>query len=144
MPDYNFCVSLSVTHPTIDPAEISEKLGLSPAVERKVGDPRISRKGKLLGGDNKESFWRVNLHEEERLNSNEIYLEDFLSKKNEGLIIYKDYFKSLVDTGGYIEYFIGWFSVGSINMNITLEPKLLASTAELYISIGVAAYPNDD
>ncbi len=52
---------------------------------------------------------------------------------------HKDYFSKLVTTGGYIEYFVGWFE-GDHNLMATLSPELLRSTGELHIAIGIDAY----
>ena len=142
MPDYQFCVSLSITHPTVNPNEITGILDIKPSKIQTVGEPRISYKGESLEGLNKESFWRADLHQEKRLHSNDIYLEDFLAKQNEKIKIHKEYLNSLVESGGYIEYFIGWFSEGTINMSATFTPDLLQSTADLNISIGLDVYPD--
>ncbi|WP_299022680.1 DUF4279 domain-containing protein [uncultured Photobacterium sp.] len=141
MPDYSYCVSLSISHPTVDTNEISEKLNVTPSIVRNIGEPRLSYSGKLLGGVNKESFWRLGLHDEKRLHSSQVLMEDFIAKQNERFQSNKEYFEELYRSGGYIEYFIGWFSEGSINMSVRFEPDLLKSTAELYISIGLDAYP---
>ena len=71
MPDYDFCVSLSITHPTIDPSDISKALGLKPTRTKKIGEPIVSIKGKILGGLNKESFWGLDLHPEKRLEASQ-------------------------------------------------------------------------
>ncbi len=96
MPDYQFCVSLSITHPTVNPNEITGILDIQPSKIQMVGEPRISYKGELLEGLNKESFWLADLHQEKRLHSNDIYMEDFLASQNEKLKIHKGYFNSLV------------------------------------------------
>jgi len=144
MPDYKFCVSLSITHPSYNAEEISKALGLSPTMARNVGEPRVSKNGSLLGGTNKETFWKVNLHSENKIHSDQELMESFISRENKKLEVHKQYFGELIESGGYIEYFIGWFSEGSINMNVTLEPKLLKETADLNITIGLAAYPYEE
>ena len=141
MPDYNYCVALSITHPTLDPSDITEALGTKATRSRKFGEPRVSTKGKLLKGVNKESFWSLDLHKEKRLQASSIYLEDFISEQNVRFKEHEVFFGNLLKSGGYIEYFIGWFSTGNINMCITLSPELLLETAELHISVGICAYP---
>ena len=141
MPDYNYCVTLKITHPTLDPSEITEALGAKAIRSWKFGEPRISTKGKLLKGLNKESFWSLDLHEEKRLQASSIYLEDFISDQNIRFKEHEIFFHNLIKSGGYIEYFIGWFGTSNINMCVTLSPELLLETAKLHISVSVCAYP---
>lgn len=142
MADYRLCVSLRVSHPTIDPDEVTEVLGTEPFRKWKVGEPRTSPKGTPLEGVTKESFWACHLHDEKRLNSKDQYLEDYLAKLNKRLYPHAKYFESLVNSGGYIEYFIGWFD--GDNVGATFEPTLLKSTADLSIAIGLDIYAGDD
>jgi len=142
MADYEFCVSLRINHPNIDPAEVTKKLKLEPFITRKVNEPRVTPKGDPLEGLNEESFWAAKLHDSKRISSAEICLEDYLLELNEQLNPHAAYFKELVSSGGYIEYFVGWF--GGSMIGATLEPELLLSTGALNISIGLDIYGGED
>jgi hypothetical protein len=139
MSDYTFCVSLSITHPSITPDEITAALNITPSDSFKLGDQRIGPKGKVLPGKNKRNFWRVTPHSDRRLSAKDILLEDYLLSLNNEYVNHKEYFSKLVATGGYIEYFIGWFN-GEYNLMATLPPELLRATGELHIAIGIDAY----
>ena len=142
MADYRYCVSLRVSHPTIDPKEVTQALGIEPFRSWRVGEPRVSPKGNPLEGVSNESFWACHLHEEKRLYSKDQYLEDFLANLNQRLKPHAKYFEYLVKSGGYIEYFVGWFD--GDNVGATLEPSLLKSTADLNIAIGLDIYAGDE
>jgi len=139
MSDYEFCVSLSITHPDITPDEITEVLNITPSGSHIRGEPRVSPKGVRVGGVYEDNFWRAKMHLEDRLASPENFLEDYLSKINGELSVHKSYFSGLVKSGGYIEYFIGWFERDH-NLMATLSPELLRTTGELHIAIGIDAY----
>ena len=139
MSDYTYCVSLSITHPSVTPDEITAALKIEPSSCHIKGEQRLTPKGKPLEGENQENFWRFTPHEGDRLSASDIYLEDYLISLNNEYAVHRDYFSKLVTTGGYIEYFIGWFE-GDHNLMATLSPELLRSTGELSIAIGIDAY----
>jgi len=138
MSDYRFCVSLRITHPNMDPEVITKKLQIDPFRIWKYGEQRISPKGSLLEGVNKESFWAAKMHSEKRLLSTDIYIEEYLVKLNKKLSPFSQYFSDIVKSGGYVEYFIGWFSAD--NVGVTFDTALMNQTADLNISIGIDAY----
>ena len=142
MSDYRFCVSLHVSHPTLDLGELTQILGLKPSRVWKSGEPRVTPKGTPLEGVYKYNSWSAPLHEQKRIFSTDIYLEDYLEKLNQQLTPHKIKFGEIVNSGGYIEYFVGWFSEG--NIGATLNPKLLKSTAELNISIRLDIYAYEE
>ncbi|MDB5384929.1 MAG: hypothetical protein JWM11_575 [Planctomycetaceae bacterium] len=141
MSAYEFCVSLSIMHPSIDPAVITSRLGVSPKRHRTVGEQRVTTKGVPLPGLNKESFWLATLHSGERLSSESISIEQFLADANGRLTQHREFFRELASSGGYLEYFIGWFGGG--NFSATLEPVLMAAIADLGISIGFDVYAGE-
>ncbi|ASP37842.1 hypothetical protein CHH28_03755 [Bacterioplanes sanyensis] len=63
---------------------------------------------------------------------------------NMELSAYKSFFYDFVQSGGSIDYFIGWFSTGSLNMKLLLDADLMQRTAELGINIVLCAYPCDN
>ncbi|WP_111977846.1 hypothetical protein [Algibacillus agarilyticus] len=144
MPDYKFCVSLKISHPEIEPEDISKELNLAPHIAHKIGEPRITPNGRRLKGNYESMFWTFDFCNGDRLDAEDILFEEFVAARNNELAKHKSFFEKLRVTGGTIEYFVGWFSVGSINMNIYLEPPVLKSTADLGISIVLCAYPSND
>ena len=142
MSAYEFCVSLSIKHPSIDPAVITDRLCMSPKRQWRVGEQRSTPKGKVLPGINKESFWVVGLHPGARLSSESVSLEQFVAKANSRFVQHREFLRELVSGGGYLEYFIGWF--GGENFGASLEPGLMAATADLGIAIGFDVYTGED
>lgn len=125
-------------------AYISECLSMLPTNSYEVGSPRIAINGRLLGGVHKHSFWSIDLSGKEKLDAEDITFEEFISKTNDSLVEHQEFFKDVRRTGGEIEYFVGWFSNGSINMNIVLDTQLMKSTSDLGISIVLCAYPDHE
>jgi len=93
MSDYSYSISLRVTHPSIDPDAITQELGIEPSRKWKVGEKRTTPTGTLLEGNRKESYWVAEMHDERRLLSSNVYLEDYLVKLNNYLEGHKGYLK---------------------------------------------------
>ncbi len=142
MSDYTYSISLRITHPNIDPGKITDKLGFEPFRKWKAGENRMTPVGTLLEGENKESYWAADMHNEKKLKSTDVYMEDYLVELNNRLKSQKSYFAELIATGGCIEYFIGWFSAD--NVGLTLNTELMKQTAELGIEIGLCAYVGEE
>jgi len=141
LPQYEFCVSLRISHPTLTVSEISRAMALEPDMSHNSGESRVSKKGVILGGVHKETFWSFDLSPGKRINAESVLFEDFITQKNRELSIHSAFLKNIQETGGCVDYFVGWFSDGSINMNIYLDPDLMKRTSELGISIVLCAYP---
>lgn len=122
----------------MDPERISAAVGISPFRYWKVGEPRVSPKGLSLPGENRESFWAAALHEERNLSSEQIALEDFLFAACTRFAHLKEFFREVTETGGYVEFFVGWF--GPSMFGASFEPKLMREAAELNIAIGLDVY----
>ena len=56
-----FAVSLRLRHPSIDPQEITDALGLVPSRSWRAGDHRTTPAGELLGGINDHTYWVARL-----------------------------------------------------------------------------------
>lgn len=141
MEPYRYCVSLRITHPEIDPDEISQVLGLEAVATWKAGDPRATPKGQALDGIRKESFWRHHPHGDSKISSEAQCLEDYLENLTSMLSSHKDFFAHIFETGGHIEYFIGLFSENSIGsiLRASLLRKIVALNIDL--SFDIYAYP---
>jgi hypothetical protein len=57
-PARRFDVDLFIVHPSLDPADIGEALGLEGHVSHRAGDQRRTPKGKLLPGIYSDTRWR--------------------------------------------------------------------------------------
>jgi Domain of unknown function (DUF4279) len=54
---YRYAISLRVTHPSLDPAEITSALQLTPSRTWRAGEPRTTPKGTPLQGVYSNTFW---------------------------------------------------------------------------------------
>lgn len=141
MEPYRYCISLRISHPSIDPEEISSFLGLDPILKWKVGDKRVSPTGRTLSGLRSESFWVYEPHGDSKISSNTQYIEDYLIILTTQLSQHKAFLTYIAESGGSIEYFIGIFSEYSIGS--TFSAKLLKQISDLNIdlSFDIYAYP---
>ena len=143
MPQYEFSVSLKVVHPEMKASYISDQLSMEPEIYSDAGTDRVSKSGKLLGGVYESTVWSNDLSGG-KIDAEEMLFEDFISTQNAGLSDHQRFFNEVRKTGGVVEYFVGWFSSESINMNIVLEPDLMRKTSELGVSIVMCAYPDNE
>ena len=142
MAEYRYCISLRITHPIVDPKEITREIGLEPHVSWKVGDPRISPKGTSIGGIRKESYWTAHPHTEKRLHSKNMHLEEYIEKLTSDLKTHKEYFAEIRSGGGNIEYFIGLFGAGNIG-NVFVS-DLLSEIGGLGIDLSFDIYAGEE
>ncbi len=143
MPQYEFSVSLKIVHPEMKSSAISEKLSMQSEIFNDVGAERKSGDGRLLGAAYESTIWSKSLSGG-KVDAEEMLFEDFVSNQNSNLSIHQKFFKEVREAGGSVEYFIGWFSSGSINMNIVLEPELMQKTSALGVAIVLCAYPDNE
>jgi hypothetical protein len=129
-------ISLRVTHPSIDPAEITRNLGVQPAYSYKVGSMRSTPKGNRLPGLNKKTFWFARFHDKRELGA--VPLSDAIREINGKLLFAGDFLRLLNSSGGQTEYFIGLFIDGGAGDK--LDWALLAQCADLKIDIALDLY----
>ena len=135
---YRYCVTLRISHPQIDPCEISKQLGVESSSSWRSGDPIVGKNGEIREGKRKENFWRYQPHKEHKLLSSDQYLEDYLEMFTKKLIMHKEYFSEIVRGGGKINYFIGLFSENSIGNDFSAS--LLKQLGELNIDLQLDIY----
>lgn len=126
-----FQLSLRITHPSMDPHEISIALGLEPDVKHKVGERRKTPKGTILEGAYLHSYWSCRLQKDERLSN-------LISSANKILIEKLPFLTRLTETGGRLEYFIGCFVPPHVGD--TLDSKLLKDCACLNVNLSFDMY----
>src|SRR6186997_1751192 len=93
----SFKVSLTVTHPDIDPAEISTALGLAPKRATRAGAPRTTPKSDALGGAYEFSFWSHQF-DVERASELAVVLEGLVGR----LQRHQEFFHRIVRDGGSV------------------------------------------
>jgi hypothetical protein len=130
---FKFEVSLRITHPTIDPIEVTRELSIEPSRHYKAGDGRATPKGTPLPGYYEHSGWFYRLPQ-----NADASLPMVLREMNQKLSKSYLYLESLESTGGTIEYFIGWFS--EFNSGEVFDWRLLKECADLRINLVFDVY----
>lgn len=105
MNSFEYCASLHVLHPTLDPEQITAALGISPTKQTRVGSPRQNPKGEELGGKYAFSSWRCGLP-----TTNGERLSEFLWSVVKLLSPHRKFLMELAASGGEIECFVGLFT----------------------------------
>lgn len=136
MNPFRYSVSLRLTHPTINAAEIQEHLQLSPRFSKSVGDKNKSPSGRDLVGTNKQTFCTFELSSGD---DSKLALESELSHWTQELSKCKAFLNQFQKSGGTIEYFIGVFLDG--NSGVVFSPQEMNSMQELGIGISLDIYP---
>jgi len=133
----SFKVSLTVTHPDIDPAEISTALGLAPKRATRAGAPRTTPKGDALGGAYEFSCWnhQFDVGEASELG---VVLEGLVGS----LQRHQQFFHRVVHDGGSVELFCGVFVAG--NWDEVVSHSLMGQLAALRVDLRLDVYPKDD
>jgi len=129
-----FKVSLDITHPSIDPEDISRELSLSPLRQTKVGEQRSTPGGGPLMGTYQFSFW---CHAFETSGVSD--LGTFLASLSQRLVPHGSFFVGLVREGGSVELFCGVFADG--NWDEVLDHTLMRRLADMAIDLRLDVYP---
>lgn len=129
-------ITLRVTHPSLDSKRIGNELGLAPKFAYTAGDKKITPKGTEVPGIRKESFWS---HE---IDTAEEPIELAIMRVTASLAEMKDFLRHIYETGGHVEYFIGWFSAK--NSGFVLAHSLLGQLSDMGIDLSFDIYPDVD
>lgn len=132
----SFAVSLIITHPTLDPDEISEATGLVPHRTTRAGAARTTSKGDVLKGTYAFSCWT---HQIDVTGATELasVLQDLVGQ----LSINESFFHRVVREGGAIELFCGVLAGG--NWDEALSHALMGRLSTLQIDLRLDVYPRD-
>lgn len=118
--------------------EFTKIIGFRPKYSWTAGSPRISQKGKPLGGTHKSSYWSTELTPETTLSENN-EVEQALGAQIEQFAPQADFFSKVRAEGGKAEFFVGLFSDENIVLDI--EPALMARLAHAGLGICLDYYP---
>lgn len=127
MNPYDYSISLRIRHPDIDPSKITDRLEITPKVQRKKGDPSCE-----------ESYWSAKLTGDVWRSSEEQSIENFLCHMIRDLGKHADYFDSLKKEGGRIEIFIG-FGIER-NSGVVLDSNIMRRLSQLGIDLAFDIY----
>jgi hypothetical protein len=130
MSEYEFTASLRMRHPRIDPAAITQTLGIKPQHTWQSGTPRIGPEGESLEGLYRESYWMARLMESPQL-SGQASVEGVLRDTLANLRRSQAFLERIQAEGGVTELHVSLFA----RANFSLE--LPASTLALLGRLGV-------
>src|SRR5690349_13451473 len=130
MSEYEFTASLRLRHPRIDPATITQTLGIKPQHTWQSGTPRVGPAGESLDGLYRESYWMARLMETPQL-SGQVSVEEVLRETLANLRRSQAFLEQIQAEGGVTELHVSLFA----RANFSLE--LPASTLALLGRLGV-------
>jgi hypothetical protein len=133
MNDFEYCASLSIRHPRIDPVEITRSLGMAPEVTHRVGDQRRMPNGRLLSGSYDSTYWTAEL-----VTRGGEDIPTFVAKLSKTLRPSRDFLRQIHDEGGATECFMGIFAKGLCDQLFSAE--LLADLGELRLGLRLDYY----
>ncbi len=133
----SFKVSMHVTHPEIDPAEITTALEMSPHRAIKAGAPRTTRKGEPLKGTYEFSCWSHDF-DVEGARELGVVLENLVER----LRPHRKFFHRMVEEGGSVELFCGVFAAG--NWDEILSYTLMHRLGALGVDLRLDVYPKKE
>lgn len=138
MIDYEFAMSLGVRHPDIDPAQITEALGLQPGHVWSKGEQRMDAAGTALTGNHRASYWLCEIprRPEERASlEGEITRLLHLLRRSTGFL------QELHQGGGAVELFVTIFARGDFRIEMPPEQAALLGRTGIALTVEVKPYP---
>ncbi|MGL4968403.1 MAG: DUF4279 domain-containing protein [Inquilinus sp.] len=139
MAPYRYAISLRISHPSIDPAQITAELGEAPSHLQKAGSPHRTPKGTVLDRISPESFW---VGFESKGENRTRDLPAGLRALAARLLPHRQFLRSLRDEGGEVEIFVGWFAAEQGGDVLTHE--LMSQLADLKIDLLFDLYVSKD
>lgn len=132
---YHFRISLRVHHPSIDPEQITEALGIKPKHFWKAGEPRQTPTGAPLAGFRLDTYWTAEIAAGRwPLNVNEA-IYDVLKR----LVRHRSVLHHIRSEDGAVELFVGWFFENQ--SGDVLTHQCLALAGDLQIDLSFDIYP---
>jgi hypothetical protein len=137
---YEFTISLRLRHPTIDPASITQTLGIEPQHTWKAGDTRRDPVGGELGGAHRESYWMARLMEAPELSSEALSVESVLMQTLTQLRRSHSFLEQLTIEGGVAELHVSLFA--RENFRLDLPAAALALLGRLGLAVALDVHPH--
>ena len=144
MSEYEFTVSLRLRHPAIDPAEITQTLGIEPQHTWKAGEPRRDPVGGALEGIYRVSYWMGRLMDEPQLSSARLSVESVLLQILARLRRSYDFLEQLHAEGGVAELHISLYAREDFRFELSGESLGLLGRLGLAVALEVHPRPSAD
>jgi hypothetical protein len=142
MSEYEFTVSLRVRHPVIEPAKITQTLGIEPQHTWKAGDPRRAPAGEALEGAYRESYWMGRLMDEPQLSSGLLSVESVLLQTLAHLRRSHAFLEQLHADGGVAELHVSLYAREAFRLELSDETLGLLGRLGLAIALEVHPQPS--
>jgi hypothetical protein len=139
MSEYEFTISLRMRHPSIDPAAITQTLGIEPQHTWKAGAPRCGPTGEALEGVYRESYWLGRLMEEPQLSSTRVSVESVLRQILAHLRRSQSFLEQLDAEGGVAELYVSMFA--REDFRLELSARSLALLGRLGLAVALEIHP---
>lgn len=138
MVDYEFAMSLGVRHPDIDPARITQALGLQPGHLWSKGEQRTDASGTALAGNHRASYWLCQIppRPEERAS-----LESEMSRLLRMLRKCSGFLQDLHCGGGAVELFVTIFARGDFRIELLPDQATLLGRTGITVTIEIKPCP---
>lgn len=139
--EFYYCISLSIVHPTIDPAIITKAIPeLRPTIETMAGTIRRGKDNKPIvpARTTSLSHWLAELHREEKIYSGSKPICEFITEKLDELESHRDLFTHLRQEG-QVSLLMGWFSESNCSAEL-LDAETLRRCGELGLDIELHVY----
>lgn len=133
MTSFRYDLSLRIKHPSVDLALVCGRLGMTPKVIWRAGEPRTTPIGNLLARDRDQSYRSIRID-----HPADIPLADALGALLDRLTASRKFFDELAATGGSTNVFVSWYS--EKNSGERLAPDLLGKLAVLNLSLALDVY----
>ena len=125
---------LQLSHPTLDPAAITEALGVQPTVSWLVGTPRQTPRGDLLEGIRRQSYWG------HRGQADCADLEDAFEPALTMLTRARSFLHAFAASGGTATLSISWAYESDVAPGRVFGWDLLSRFADLKVDLGVEVH----
>ncbi|KLU03493.1 hypothetical protein RISK_004497 [Rhodopirellula islandica] len=131
--EFSYCASLHISHPSLDPADVTAALGMEPARTSHVGQPHRSVPDRVYDF----SHWSCELATRDGDD-----ISTFLGRFVDLMSPHRSFLEQLSDGGAEIECFIGVFATRLCDQ--MYSHSLLGSLAALRVNLRFELYPADD
>jgi hypothetical protein len=142
MSTYEFTMSLRIRHPTMDPARITQSLGIEPQHSWRAGEPRCDPAGAPIEGAYRESYWMTRLIEDPRLSGGTFSVESLLDQTFSQLRRSQQLFEELQADGGVAELDVTVFARKDFRLDLSADVLAAFGRLGLAIALEVRLLPS--
>jgi hypothetical protein len=142
MSDYEMSMSLGVRHPDIDPAQITQELGLQPGHVWRKGEQRMDEHGAALSGTRHASYWLCELSQLPGSPGERTDVESELSRVLQMLRRSFVFLQGLQFSGGATELLVTIHARGDFRMELPAGDGALLGRLGIAMTLEIKPYPS--